>query len=131
MKISEVKIKAANEYDNKVEAFVQLVLDGEFALHDLRIIRRDDGSTFLQMPSRKMQDKCSNCQAKNYVKARYCNWCGKALANFRYKTDGEGRPILSADIFHPITKEARAWIQNEVFKVRDYRLKETTNAGPI
>ena len=51
MEITEVKIrKILNE---KVRAVVSVVFDDEFAVHDMKIIRRDDGSLFVAMPYRR------------------------------------------------------------------------------
>ena len=52
MQITDLKINL-NVDSNSVIAYCNMVLDFEFVVRDLRVIRRHDGSKLLVMPSRK------------------------------------------------------------------------------
>lgn len=53
MDITEVKIRKIL-HEGRVKAIVSIVLDNMFAIHDMKIIERnDDHSLFLAMPYRK------------------------------------------------------------------------------
>ena len=55
MEITEVKVFPINKEDDKLKAFVTLVLDGCFIVRDLKVIRGNSG-LFVAMPSRKRAD---------------------------------------------------------------------------
>ena len=52
MKITDIIIRKLLD-EKKILAVVSVVFDGEFAVHDMKIIRREDGSLFVAMPYRK------------------------------------------------------------------------------
>lgn len=51
MKISDVKIRRIYP-DGKLRAIVSVTLDGQFVIHDIKIISMED-KTFVAMPSRR------------------------------------------------------------------------------
>ena len=55
MEITEVKIFPINKGDDKLKAFVTLVLDSCFIIRDLKVIQGNSG-LFVAMPSRKRTD---------------------------------------------------------------------------
>ncbi|MFH1743097.1 MAG: septation regulator SpoVG [bacterium] len=55
MEITEVKIYPISRGDDKLKAFVTLVLDGCFIIRDLKVIQGNNG-LFVAMPSRKRAD---------------------------------------------------------------------------
>jgi stage V sporulation protein G len=55
MNFTDVKIRVRKN-DGKMKALVSVTIDGLFAIHDMKIIEREDGSRFIAMPSRKMPD---------------------------------------------------------------------------
>ena len=52
MKITNVTVRRAEREDSRMKAIVSVLLDDEFAVHDIRIIEGTKG-LFVAMPSRK------------------------------------------------------------------------------
>ena len=52
MKITNVSIRRAEKEDSRMKAIASVLLDDEFAVHDVRIIEGTKG-LFIAMPSRK------------------------------------------------------------------------------
>lgn len=55
MEITEVKVYPVRKQDDKLKAFVTIVLDDCFVIRDLKIINGNSGM-FVAMPSRKKTD---------------------------------------------------------------------------
>lgn len=55
MEITEVKVYPVRQKDDKLKAFVTIVLDDCFVVRDLKIIHGNSG-LFVAMPSRKKSD---------------------------------------------------------------------------
>ncbi len=113
MRITEVKIKLVEGQGDKLLAFASLTFDHEFVVRDLKVIRGNHGY-FVAMPCRKLTCHCLRCDAKNHVRASYCNECGAELPTHPVEPDLNGRARLHADIAHPITSGARDYIQKTV-----------------
>lgn len=54
MELSDVKIRLVNQ-DSKLKGVASLVIDGCFAVHDIKIVE-GEGGVFVAMPSRKTPD---------------------------------------------------------------------------
>ena len=54
MKITDVRIRKVAK-DGKMKAGVSITLDGEFVVHDIKVIEGEKG-LFIAMPSRKASD---------------------------------------------------------------------------
>ena len=54
MNITNIKIRRTYE-DNRLRALVSLTLEGDFAVHDIKVIEGEKG-LFIAMPSRKTAD---------------------------------------------------------------------------
>ena len=54
MKITDLRIRKV-EKDGKMKAVVSITLDGEFVVHDIKVIEGEKG-LFIAMPSRKASD---------------------------------------------------------------------------
>ena len=54
MKITDVRIRKVAK-DGKMKAVVSITLDGEFVVHDIKVIEGEKG-LFIVMPSRKASD---------------------------------------------------------------------------
>ena len=54
MELSDVKIRLVNQ-DGKLKGVASLVIDGCFAVHDIKIVE-GEGGVFVAMPSRKTPD---------------------------------------------------------------------------
>ena len=78
VKITEVRIKLMADPNDRLQAFCSITFDHCFVIRDLKIIQGSKGS-FVAMPSRKLTDRCPQCEAKNHLRAPYCNECGAAL----------------------------------------------------
>lgn len=55
MEISDVRIRMVNQQEGKLKAVASLVIDGCFAVHDIKIVEGESG-VFVAMPSRKTPD---------------------------------------------------------------------------
>src|SRR6188768_403765 len=77
----------------RLQAFCSITFDACFVIRDLKIIEGTKGS-FVAMPSRKLTDRCPQCNTK----------------------DDDGRAKLYADIAHPINSRCRELIQTQVLK---------------
>lgn len=55
MEISDVRIRIVNQQEGKLKAVASLVIDGCFAVHDIKIVE-GEGGVFVAMPSRKTPD---------------------------------------------------------------------------
>lgn len=53
MKITNVSIRKSDREDSRMKAIASVLLDDEFAVHDIRIIEGTKG-LFIAMPSRKL-----------------------------------------------------------------------------
>ena len=54
MEVTDVRIRKITD-EGKMKAIVSVTLDGEFVVHDIKIIDGQNG-LFIAMPSRKMSD---------------------------------------------------------------------------
>lgn len=54
MEITDVRIRKVSK-EGKMKAIVSITLDGEFVVHDIKVIEGDQG-LFIAMPSRKAND---------------------------------------------------------------------------
>jgi len=113
MNITEVRIKLMADPNDRLQAFCSITFDHCFVIRDLKIIQGTRGP-FVAMPSRKLTDRCPNCEMKNHLRAAHCNDCGTPLDSDRAIDEEDGRAKLYADIAHPINSECREMIQAEV-----------------
>ncbi len=54
MTVTDIRIRGVNK-EGKLKAIVSITFDGEFVVHDIKIIEGDNG-LFIAMPSRKTVD---------------------------------------------------------------------------
>jgi stage V sporulation protein G len=130
MVISEVRVKLADNQDDRLKAFCSITLDHEFVVRDIKIIGGPDGY-FVAMPSRKMSDHCHHCGGKNHLRAKYCNQCGGELYSERIKKNAQGRMKLHADIAHPINASCRQRIQESVVAAFERELEMSKQPGYV
>ena len=110
MQITDVRVKLAENQQERLLAFCTLTIDHGFVIRDVKVIEGLKGP-FVAMPSRKVMARCHGCGDKNHLKARYCNNCGASLEPASAMDDGRGRPRLYVDIAHPINQRCRATIE--------------------
>jgi stage V sporulation protein G len=127
MRITEVRIKLVSSKSDKLRGFATITIDDALVIRDLKIIEGGRG-LFVAMPSRKMQDRCPGCAAKNPLRSNYCNDCGKRLRDNRAGQDGRA-VRLYADIAHPIHQEGRDQVQREVIAAYHKELEASQQEG--
>ena len=134
MKISEIRVKLIQSNvgrGEKLKAFVSVTLDDEFVVRDLRIIEGNRG-LFVAMPSRKLTARCPSCAAKNAIRSRYCNDCGKRLPQpEEAREDAHPGRRLYADVAHPIHARARDRLQSAIVKAYENEVEASQRAGYV
>lgn len=113
MDITEVKVRKRDLSDGKLKAFVSITIDNAFVVRDLKIIDGRNG-LFVAMPSAKLSIFCPKCRKKNPVGSRFCNQCGASTEGATMPVGPNGLPEEHRDIAHPITTDARDYIQNKI-----------------
>jgi len=110
MNITEIRITPAEDREKPLVAYCSLTLEGCFAVHDLRVLQKRD-RLFVAMPCRKRMVPCCQCNGKNIVQARFCNFCGNDLAN-RFQEDTERR--IYVDVAHPVNEKFRTELEKAI-----------------
>ena len=128
MDITDVRIRLVSSKDEKLKAFACVALDGCFVIRDIKIISRKDG-LFVAMPSRKLSFCCPRCNAKNHLRASFCNSCGGRLAVPSTAVNGRGRTKLYADVAHPITQECRESFHQRILAAYEEELARSRQPG--
>lgn len=117
MEITEVRIFPKEGLNNKLRAYATITIDNAFVVRNIKIIEGKSG-LFVAMPSRKMKDSCPKCGHKNVVRSKFCNECGSHLPVNTQPVAPEAEHDLRQsehkDIAHPITVQAREYIQKKV-----------------
>lgn len=122
MNVTEVRIKMPSPGENpRLLAYCSLVLDGEYAVHDLKLIQGNSG-VILSMPSRRLMDRCPVCGCPNDLRSSYCGRCGL------YLEQPEHGPVR-ADVFHPLSNPARLRLQHAVQAEYDKQLVLSMSGG--
>ncbi len=123
MKITEVRIRLPVPGEkSRLLAYCDLVLDGDFAVHDLKLVQGDHG-VILSMPSRWKRHHCPDChQLLNDPRACYCSWCGRSILPHDASEE-------RVDVFHPISSAARTMLQDEILKAYRTRVESTRVSG--
>lgn len=52
MNITDVRVRPVEKADSKMKAVASITIDGEFVVHDIKVIESDKG-LFIAMPSKK------------------------------------------------------------------------------
>ena len=115
MEITEIRVKLADNTQERLLAFCTVTLDNQFVVRDVKVIEGPKGP-FVAMPSRKVTGRCPRCREKNHLRANYCNSCGEKVNHLRAVDDGRGRPRLYVDIAHPINQQCRASMEASVIE---------------
>ncbi len=126
MEITEVKIFLRDRQDVRLKAYATITFDDAFVVRDLRIIEGKNG-LFVAMPSNKLRLSCPRCNRKNTVGNRFCGYCGSNIENLK-QTSNVQRTDEHRDIAHPITTEARDYIQKAVLD--GYEKERALHPGP-
>lgn len=126
MRVSEVRIDLVEDgqgdADGRLRAFVSIVMTGElgsYCVREMKVIEDLSGALFVAMPSRKLTDRCANCNGKNHLRNRYCCECGVKLPEGRCHRDHNEKPKYHADVFYPIDRGSRHKLQQVI--IAEYR----------
>jgi stage V sporulation protein G len=123
MKVTDCAIHLAGPGSGRgrLLAFARIVLDGSFAVDDLKVIDGPAG-VFVAMPSRKLTGPCPRCGGPNHRLASFCNDCGGALDPGRGPVGEDGRMVLHGDVCHPIHARCREAITAAVLAAYEVEL---------
>ncbi len=119
MEISEVRIFSKEGANSKLKAYATITIDNAFVVRNIKIIEGKTG-LFIAMPSRKIKENCPRCNYKNVIHSKFCNECGAQLpASSQHiaQTPEETHDLRQSehkDIAHPITVQAREYIQKKI-----------------
>ena len=115
MKVTGVEMVLCDPPDDRVKAYVTIILDGELRINNAKLVLMNSGSLRVSMPSRKVMGRCPGCTVRNHLLARFCNECGKPLNDMRMPPPrADGSYDLYHDVAHPITFRLRAEIESAV-----------------
>lgn len=136
MEITDIRIKLAAEKVGRLKAFVSVVFDDQFIVHDIKIIegRGRPGAPpemFLSMPSHQIADRCPSCDCKNHLRARYCSDCGRPLNPARaYASLQPGELVRwRIDMANPLDREFRQRLTQTVLDSYQNELRLATMPG--
>ena len=129
MEITEVRIFQKEGANNKLRAYATITIDNAFVVRNIKIIEGKTG-LFIAMPSRKIKESCPKCNHKNTVHSKFCNECGVRLpasttqhVGHTPEAEHDLRQSEHKDIAHPITVQAREYIQKKILDA--YELEKT------
>ena len=119
MEITEVRIFLKEGANSKLRAYATITIDNVFVVRNIKIIEGKSG-LFIAMPSRKIKEACPKCGHKNAIHSKFCNECGSQLPVQTHpvspnpEAEHELRQAEHKDIAHPITVQAREYIQKKI-----------------
>ena len=124
MEITETRVSPVEKPTGRLKGFASITFDNVFVVRGIRIIEGDDG-LFIAMPNRKTEYRCAGCGAWNVFHARYCNRCGKEVAQNPERETNEGESKNYHDIAHPVNNEFREHIQSRILEAYHSHTKES------
>ncbi|MFT7462412.1 MAG: stage V sporulation protein G [Pseudohongiellaceae bacterium] len=130
MEITDVRVKLAENQQERLLAFCTVTFGLGFVVRDVKVIEGLKGP-FIAMPSRKVTGRCHKCGEKNHLKAHFCNNCGRKLDPPQALDDGRGRPRLYVDIAHPINQKCRTLIEDSCIAAYREELQRSQQPGYV
>lgn len=126
MEITEVRMFLRDNPATKLRAYAAITFDNAFVVRNIKVIEGNKG-LFVAMPSRRIEEPCPKCGAKNSLRSKYCNQCGTQLPLRetvqtpeqikKGSTEEAGaRRSEHRDIAHPINMETREYIQKKILE---------------
>lgn len=114
VKLTEIKITLNENRSNPtLLGFASITLDDQFAIRDIKILYSSQkGCRFLAMPSRRIMDNCPKCEKRNWVQAKYCNFCGIDMG----EPEVGKRSDAYEDVAFPISRTVRDFIEAQVMQ---------------
>ncbi|MCD5390593.1 septation protein SpoVG family protein [candidate division NPL-UPA2 bacterium] len=129
MEITEVRVRLMNERDRKLKAYATMTFDHEFVVHDVKVIEGRKG-LFVAMPSRRLRESCPECKFGNEIRSKFCSHCGRQLEPAPRPADqAEGTKSEHRDLAHPITSQAREYIQSKVLEAYEAEKNKAPSLG--
>lgn len=119
MRVTEVNVKPIDPanwrpHHKPLLAVCSVVFDHVFVIHEVKVIG-DTEPLLVSMPSRKTVDTCTRCRHKVNCGDRYCGGCGIMVSPI-LPVDNNGDPMLYVNMAHPITRDFREHVCDEVRK---------------
>ncbi len=126
MEITEVRMFLRDNPATKLRAYATITFDNVFVVRNIKVIEGNKG-LFIAMPSRRIEEPCPKCGAKNSLRSKYCNQCGSQLPPKESPSTMERAGVGFAegkvehrsehrDIAHPINMETREYIQKKILQ---------------
>ncbi|MCK4262051.1 septation protein SpoVG family protein [bacterium] len=129
MEITEVRVRLRNEGDGKLKAYATMTFDNEFVVRDVKVIEGRKG-LFVAMPSRRLRESCPKCRFGNEIRSKFCSQCGHRLEPTPRPVDQpEGTKSEHRDLAHPITSQAREYIQKKVLEAYEAEKNKAPSSG--
>jgi len=120
MEITEVRIFSKEGSNNKLKAYATITIDNAFVVRNIKVIEGKAG-LFIAMPSRRIKESCPKCNHKNVIHSKFCNECGSQIpvstlpqVSQDHDQAHDLRQSEHKDIAHPITVQAREYIQKKI-----------------
>lgn len=111
MQITDIKITPVQ--NDKLKAYVSVVFDTCFVVHDIKIIKTFKG-LYVCMPSKRSQIDCPVCKQKIPGGSMFCQMCGASVPVSIGSSVQQHNKNEFRDIAHPITTEFRKTISDAV-----------------
>ncbi len=128
MEITEVRVRLRNDTGKKLKAYATITFDHEFVVRDVKVIEGKKG-LFVAMPSRKLRESCPECRFSNEIRNKFCSQCGHRLEIPPRPSEGSGEAKSEhRDLAHPITSQAREYIQEKVLEAYEAEKAKTSSA---
>jgi stage V sporulation protein G len=126
MEVTEVRLFLRDNPATKLRAYATITFDNAFVVRNIKVIEGNKG-LFVAMPSRRIEEPCPKCGAKNSLRSKYCNQCGSQLPHKDPSLNSEvvgkeaqagksGARSEHRDIAHPINMETREYIQKKILQ---------------
>lgn len=132
MNVTEVSICLPPHSDKNRSflAFASILLDDNFAVHDLRVIALPSGRLFVSMPSRSRKTQCPHCQHNTPMVLRCCGHCGELLPSLT----GHGKEWRSRNIMnvaYPVNQSTRKQLETAILHVFLLEQKRSREANYV
>ncbi len=121
MNITKVEITPAPYEDPKFMGYANIVIDDDFIIKDIKIIKSLKGY-FIAMPSREKTDRCPECSAHNSLRNMFCGACGVQLPEINEEINSRNSRLYQ-DVAHPINPATREQIESMVIESYFQKIK--------
>jgi DNA-binding cell septation regulator SpoVG len=119
MQVTEIRLRLpepSQTPNDRIRAYVDITLDGQLVVHDLKVVVGRTGRMVVAMPDRVAVSRCPACREKNPVTQRFCGHCAARLPRGRAERALAERGRLHFDYVHPTSPEMRRLIEGPVLR---------------